>query len=111
MIIVRYICSWLRRSERTGKQLCPERAQRPFPLNYPAAQADGAVKGVHGTGTAAFAVRIRSDLDGAGGGVLDTLILEIRYLGKRGAAAPARARFTAAAELRNRVKKQKTTWQ
>lgn len=61
----------------------PERAQRPFPLNYPIAQADGAVKAVHGTGAAVFAVRIRSGLDGAGGAVLDTLILERWYLGKR----------------------------
>lgn len=56
---------------------------RPFPLNYPAAQADGAVKSVYGTGTAVFAVRIRSALDGAGGDVLDTLIVERWYLGKR----------------------------
>ena len=61
----------------------PERAQRPFPLNYPIAQADGAVKAVYGTGAAASAARIRSGLDGAGGAVLDTLILERWYLGKR----------------------------
>ncbi len=70
---------------------CPERAKLPFPLNYPVAQAAGAVKGVHGTGTAAYlaAVRIRSALDGAGGDVLEHLTFRKEGLGEKEEAAPA----------------------
>lgn len=92
-------------------QFGPERAKLPFPLSYPAAQADGAVKSVHGTGTAAFlaAVRIRSALDGTGFAVLDTLIVERWYLGEERKKLQPRAACCRGGAFR-KIQKGKTTW-